>query len=257
MKTLIQKVAGLAIAGSCVLGASIPAAASPASQIEWRFDSSANPGLPDVNTTPVAGAQAQVAPGPLSLGWRASLPGLDGASGFWDLGSNGTVQVALPAVNLSQVTVQVRQWNDGFIYIDCATVTVPGATLKSTSLVEETTGPIGGWVMQTTVWEATGGSSISAVNLTGAGTGSVIDQLALVTGVVVVQPLVLSIQPADSGSVELSWPEAAGSAIIESAADLNDAQGWSALAESAQLSNGRYSLVVGTGGATRYFRLKR
>ena len=256
MNTLIRKTARTAIAAMCALGA-FSAQSSTTAQIEWRFESAGTPATPDANTTSISGALAQVNPGEMSVGWNLSQPGLDGGSGLWDLGRSGTVHLNLPAANLRQITVQVRQWNDGFIYSDCASVTVPGATLKSTTQVEETTGPVGGWITQKTVWEAVGGP-ISGVDLTGPATGSVIDKVAVVTTAAAVQPLVLSIQPAGgSDSVELSWPESAGNAVIESATDLSDPSGWSALAESAQLSNGRYSLVVATGGAARYFRLKQ
>lgn len=256
MNTLIRKMARVAIAAMCALGAS-SAPASTTSQIEWRFESAGTPATPDANTTAITGALAQVAPGEMSLGWKTSQPGLDGGSGLWDLGRSGSLRLNLPAANLRQITVQVRQWIDGFIYSDAATVTVPGAILKSTTQVEETTGPVGGWIVQKTVWEAAGGT-ISAVDVTGPATGSVIDNVAVVTAIAPVQPLVLSIQPTESAdTVELSWPESAGNAVIESAADLKDPQGWSSLAESAQLANGRYSLVVPTGGSARYFRLKR
>lgn len=230
---------------------------APAPSIEWKFGDASSPAWPDSNTTSVMGARAQVTPGPLSVGWVAVQPALDGATGLWDLGRSGTIHLELPDAGLDCVTVEVRQWNDGFIYNDCAVVSVPGATLKSTSQTADSPGPIGGWVTQRTVWAAAVGSRINGVEITGPSTGAVIDQATVVTVNTLPSALVLSIQPAGDGTFELSWPESAGNATVESASDLNDSQGWSPLDTTSQLSGGRYSVSVDAAGAPRFFRLKQ
>jgi hypothetical protein len=231
--------------------------AAPAPSIEWKFGDAASPAWPDANTTSITGARAQVTPGPLSVGWVGGQPALDGATGLWDLGQSGTIHLEMPDAGLGGVTVEVRQWNDGFIYCDCAAVSVPGATMKKSSQTADSPGPIGGWITQRTVWVAVAGSSINSVEITGSTTGAVIDQAVVVAEALVPAALVLSIQPTGSGALELSWPESAGSAAVESAENPNDSQGWALLGLAPQLSAGRYSVVVDVAGATRYFRLKQ
>jgi uncharacterized repeat protein (TIGR01451 family) len=64
---------------------------------EWRFDTASPTPAAEVclDGTPHT---ASVTPGQFALGWQSQLPGLGDASGFWDLGSSGTISSPLPSL---------------------------------------------------------------------------------------------------------------------------------------------------------------
>src|SRR5882672_1525437 len=117
---------------------------------EWRFDTASNPLTAEV-CLGSAPHSATVTPGLFALGWQSALPGLGDASGFWDLGSRGTISAPLPALvtspepSLRYILVSVFQYQDGGIYSELATVFVPGATYVRTGVDFSDFGTLGEW----------------------------------------------------------------------------------------------------------------
>ena len=240
--------------------------AGPSTDIQWRFDSGANIAAPEVGAGS-SGIQAVVAPGAHSARWLAGNPYFGTVTGIWDLGSRGTIAVGnlnsmLGDSNVGRTfKVRVVQWVDGGIYTAPVEVSVPGAVMTKqdqfpvASLGDGVAGDAG-WVVEETEWSASAGSSLSTLTVTGAYDGSVIDSLELQRSVPSLADLVLNIQPVDGG-FELSWPEAAGNATVESTADLSDPTSWTTFPTAPEISNGRYKVATGSAGGVRYFRLKR
>lgn len=222
---------------------------------EWRFETGANP-----SPANPGGATATIAPGELASGWLAELPPLPGgAGGFWDLGQSGRVTLSFPQPLVGTVTVNISQWWDGSIYSDFATVTVPGAVASPGGVNLDRLGSLGGWVVDQFIWTAQPGQPVTSMVVQGSATGAVIDSIVVEAAVVSLPPLVLDIQPdpANPGTVQLSWDEALGSASVESTTDLNQPASWAPLSAPATLANGRYTVTAPAGDDVRYFRLKR
>jgi hypothetical protein len=227
----------------------------------WRFDT-AEGSSPEANSG-FTGAHCQVNVGANGLAWNQTFPGTGGADGLYDLGQSGNIELSLPnglVTGPAQLTVKVRQWYDGWIFGQLVSVQVPGANFANTTVLQLTPGNVGGWVTTEWVWDVPPGVKASSVTVTGPSAGAVVDEVSLkAPEAIPVAPFVLTIEPVsgEPGSLELSWPEAAGVAAVESTTDLSDPGSWSPVEGAAELVNDRYTVRTGSSGPVRYFRLHR
>jgi len=270
MKNAMIRLATLTIAlAACAAGTARVQAASaslvPAAgtAFEWRFDSAANPALPEVSGS--AGAQAAIAPGQFSDGWIAKAAILGAAQGIWDLGKSGTITVKLPpgAFNPSSVvSVKVVQYYDqnGGLYNELATVSVPGAEPGDIVAGVSTTTTLGGWFSDETQWRAQAGAVIDTVVITGAPGGSLIDGVVVASSLTAAQPpVILSILPVGGGSgqVLISWPAGIAGLVLESTADLTDTNGWAPVEGPVETIGDTSGVTVTATGGARFYRLRQ
>lgn len=246
---------GLLLAVSAVAYLSVGAVELPAAspiRHEWHFDTNQNPAPADAN-----GGTATIATGELSSGWLADLSVLSGSSGGgWDLGKSGNMVINLPQPLGGTVKVKVKQWWDGSIF-DLAQVNVPGASAVSGMPDISLLGSVGGWVVDETTFVSSPGAKLDQVTVTAGAKGAVIDSVEIEALIVVPLPLELSIKLNPSGDLELSWPQGAGPAVVESNGDITDSAGWAPLESTAQVVNGRYTLTVPASGAGQCYRLRQ
>ncbi len=153
------------------------AAATPAfATIEWQweFNSGANPATPQVGSP---GATAAIQVGDFGAGWHNDW-GLGSATGYWDLGINGSVTLTIP--NLASpsqsynATLSIVQWVDGFLFSGDLSYAFSGATQvgsTTTHLIEST--DFGSWVQYDTVWTLLASSDPSIITITGPGDGAI------------------------------------------------------------------------------------
>jgi hypothetical protein len=246
-------------------------AAAPAAptNIGWQFATKDTVIPPDAGSSSV-GLSATITPGQFSSGWLAEHPVFGGASGLWDLGRRGTITMGNLGAALGNpatvrtFTVRVQQWVDGAIYTVPATVAVPGAVLVAhgeNALAPTGVGAVGatGWVIEETEWRADAGSAVNSMTITSAYDGSVVDSVAIAVSGEIPADLVLTIEPATdvAGAIRLSWPDAAGSATLESSTNQFDPQSWTPLTVVVSQAGGRYTTTVPASDGIRYFRLKR
>jgi hypothetical protein len=252
----------LAVLTACAVSANRTQATAPTGGVyEWRFDSGANPAVPEVSGG--GGAQAAISPGDFSDGWIPTAAILGAAQGIWDLGKSGTIALSLPAGAVGAsglVTVKVAQYYDqgGALYSELATVSVPGAETVGINASVTGTTSTGGWFADETQWRVAAGSTVSSVLITGAGGGSLIDSV-VVQSSLTVPPPVLTIQPAGpgGGQVQISWPAGPAGAVLESTADLNDPNGWTAVPEAIQTTGNTSSVTLDAVGGARFYRLRQ
>jgi hypothetical protein len=264
--TFNSSVTALIVAVTTVLIAVCAQAAT--TQTVWTFDSNDTPAVP-VGGPLGSSVQAVFVPGEFSMGWLSGSPLFGAGSGLWDLGREGTITVENMTALLGEPTVsrtfsvRVVQWVDSGIYTVPAQVSIPGAVRISRTdspLGPVTEGSAGatGWIIEETQWRVPPGVVAGALKVTSAHDGSIIDSLAIEAAPAAPVDLILSIQPAagDPGSIELSWPESAGSATIES---FNPAAStdWSPLVTAPSVVGGRYQVTVRAGDAAQLFRLRR
>jgi hypothetical protein len=120
---------------------------------DWTFDDADNPASPEVIRNEYGAAAALIAVGDMGAGWLGSLPGLGSQTGFWDLGSGGTIVLDIDnrplALPYKEIWVQVTYFAD----ISAAPVVdVPMATLiDSQTVVVEDLG-MGGWLLDQSSW---------------------------------------------------------------------------------------------------------
>jgi hypothetical protein len=226
----------------------------------WRFDAAENTN-PEVNAGFV-GASAQVATGENGLGWMAEFPNSTGATGTHDLGIRGRITADLAGsgvVGPAQMTVRVRQWFDGWIFAEFASIAVPGASLSNSSITQMTPSTVGNWITSEAVFEVPAGVVAARVEITGSANGAVVDEVTVSTTASLPEAPVLAIDraPNDPGAIILSWAEAAGLCTVESSTTLGPAAKWTALDAPVQLTNGRYQVGISGAEGTRYFRLYR
>lgn len=229
---------------------------------EWRFDTGSNPVTAEVclNGSPHA---ATVAPGLFALGWQTGLPGLGDASGIWDLGSRGTISAPLPSLitspepSIRYILVSVCQYQDGGIYSELATVSVPGATYVRTGVDFSDFGTLGEWTVDQTLWRVDAGASAGPVSITAVGNGSIVDKVILEAGAPATQPALLKIRSLGGSAVELSWATSLQGFVLESNPDLNDAGGWQPVDAQAQVSGDQQFVQLAGGDAARFFRLRK
>jgi hypothetical protein len=221
---------------------------------EWQFGTDANP------APAASGAALAIHPGKLASGWLAATPPLmGGTTGLWDLGGGGAITCDLSAAlggNVQQITVRVSQWWNGGNF-ELLNLEVPGGQAAPKTPDITGLGALGGWVVDETTFTAAPGAKLGTLILNAGEKGALVNSVEIEATIVIAAPLQLTIQLTASGELELSWPEAAGAAVVEASSDLADADGWAPLESAAQAMNGRYILTVPASGAGQCFRLKQ
>ena len=171
LKSLIASV-GLA------LSAATPAFASV--EWDWQFNSPANPATPTFGDP---SATATITLGAFGAGWHNDWS-LGSATGYWDLGKNGTVVLTIP--NLASPSrshnamLSIVQWIDAPLYTGSLTYSFSGATLltSSTHLIQATS--LGSWVEYDTLWNLLPSSNPEVITITAPLTGAIIDRITVV-----------------------------------------------------------------------------
>jgi hypothetical protein len=147
---------------------------------QWQFNTAANPASANVGD-PAATANIHV--GAFGQGWHTDW-NLGSATGYWDLGKNGTVQLTIP--NLAtptrsyNATLSIVQWIDNPIYTGVLSYSVPGATLlASSSHLIQATGH-GSWVEYDTIWNLLPSSNPEIITITAPSRGAIFDRITVV-----------------------------------------------------------------------------
>ena len=171
---------------------------------EWRFGTDANPATLDVVSNPYGTPVATPSPDEVtSSGWWDTFPVFGTRQGFWDLGGGGTITVDLPAIQYTEIWVEVLYFRDLSVK---PVVTVPGGeAIGSESETVETVSP-GVWLNERTKWRIPAGTAAGRIVVTAdAAWGSVVDRVAVEAFGVVLVVSDLSITPIDSTSAMVKW----------------------------------------------------
>jgi hypothetical protein len=247
--------AGISLAGTARLSAAEPLV----THLDWPFATGANPA-----STAGGGASgyAAIVVGEFGSGWIADVSVLGNASGCWDLGKRGSINLSVSngpsSEGARQIRVKVTQLIDGAIYGDSADVSVPGAT-RSTSLARMLgAASIGGWIEDVSVWEAEAGAATGMVTVTSPERGSIIDRVVVEVEASTPVPVPLSIVTAGTdGEVTLSWPASAAGFALESTDDLSAPITWEPVPGTPSLVGDSYIITVDASVAARFFRLRK
>lgn len=148
---------------------------------DWRFSTSANPAAAEVVSNPYGTPSALITVGPYGSGWLNWIPGLGTMTGYWDLGSNGTIQMSVPIApsaaepSANWVSVQTTYFRD---ITEAPAATLPGAYKANTAAkVVENVSTGGQWVVEQTIWRHSSyPASVSAVITSDPMWGSVVDE---------------------------------------------------------------------------------
>jgi hypothetical protein len=270
MKTAIYRTTTFAALAAALVGQGVQAADDPetswrgqpgSSLQEWRFDTGSNPHAAEVCQSSPSD-QASMAPGQFALGWRNQLPGLGEATGFWDLGRNGTITAALPPFvaqpnpSVRYVLVSVCQYQDGGIYSEYASVAIPGATFRRTEVDFTAFGPLGEWTVDRTLWRVEAGVSAGPITITGASDGSIVDLVVVEAGTPTSAPVLLSIRRAGN-QVEVVWSVQLQGFVLESNTNLGNPQGWQPVDAPVMVSGNEQFVRLAAGDSARFFRLRK
>jgi len=219
---------------------------------QWSFDN-------DTNPAPGAGGVAEITVGAGGVGWQASLEGLPGATGFWDLGQSGQLRVGLatPLTGPAEITMRFTQWYDGVLFANLI-VAVPNAIRTSTqvTMTQTTTRSIGQWQNLESTWSVGAGSTVTEALIQAPFSG-VVDSVSLTVPVIVVPPLELSIRALGAGLVEVSWPVSAGAAQLQRRLVLGDASDWDPVVVIPQVVGDRYAVTLAGEEDAAFFRLQQ
>ena len=264
IKRTVTALGVLALVGAGVGLAS--GADSGSASFIWKFNSNADPAAPEVSPGGTASPVAVVQPGAFASGWMTNNPLLGSATGVWDLGQNGTITLS-NAVGLAKggsppavVSIKVVQFQDGALYSQLATVSVPGATQVSSSVSVASDTGYGSWMVTQSDWSVPAGTTVSSATVSGTTDGTLVDQVALSTSSVVSPPLQLTIQRLGNGSqVQISWSAASGAVTLESRSALGDSAGWSAVQPQPQVQTSGTTayVVLDATNAVGLYRLKQ
>lgn len=228
---------------------------------EWRFDTGSNPLTAEVCNVGTPHS-ATMTPGRYALGWKSQLPGLGDATGYWDIGSSGRITTPLPTLvseagtAVRYILISVCQYQDGGIYDQLASVSIPGATYLRTGVDFTDIGTVGEWQVNQTLWRVEAGELAGQVTITGAANGSIVDQVVVEAGIPVSAPPLLKVRGL-AGVVEIVWPASLQGFVLESNTDLNNAQGWQAVNSAPQVVGDEQRVQVPTGGSGVFFRLRK
>jgi len=228
----------------------------------WQFNSGDSPVIPEYVTNSSSHGVAVVSPGPFGSGWVAQDNLFAGATGVWDLGRNGTIACSGLAGLVGSpgqervFTVKVKQYNDGAVYADRATVFVPGAALQNTTVTAMNSGTIGGWVTEETLWKAPAATTVDQLSIVSAYYGSLVDQVSVETVLAALPPPTLAIRRVGN-QVEVSWPSGFSGMVLESSSNLADAQSWSPVGAAVQTSGETSSVTLETQADAQFYRLKQ
>lgn len=230
----------------------------------WQFNSGASPIAPESVANSSNPGVAIVTPGPFGSGWIAQDNLFSGANGVWDLGRNGTIAcsgLANLVGNPGQervLTVKVKQYNDGAVYADRATVSVPGAALQQRTVTTAGVGTIGEWIIEETRWKTSAAATVDQVTIVSAYYGSLVDQVSVEAAVVAVPPPTLSIRRVGTGNqVEVAWSAGFSGMVLESSADLNGTHSWAPVDAPVQTSGGISSVTLEMQAEGQFYRLKQ
>jgi hypothetical protein len=240
-------------------------AASPNIAYDWRFSTSADPVAPESGAGGTGVALATIAPGPFSGGWISNNAVLGTAQGVWDLGQSGAITLT-NAAGLAGgsgperlITVSVTQYQDGGIYGQLATVSVPGAALVSsaTSVVASTL--LGQWTLAQTQWRTGAGTPVNSISIAGVPGGSLVDGVIMESSFTVVQPPQLTIQRVGpgNGQVQIAWPASYTNMVLQSTSEINNPLGWALAPDQGQVSGTMRIVTVTAAGAVQLYRLKQ
>ena len=262
MKNPINRTFLVLLAASTVALWSVQSSSAMAiATFEWRFDTSANPTAPEVSAG--GAAQGAVAPGQYASGWMSANTILGSAQGIWDLGRLGTITLsnpsglAGPSGQERLFTVRISQYQDGSIYNQFATLSIPGATLVSSSSSTESIADIGDWIVAETQWKAAADASINSIVVTSAYNGSLINRVTVESGAALAQQPQLTIRTIAGGKVEISWPASYTGWKLESNSSTSDAGGWADVGEPVQDSGSLHYVQTDAGASARFYRLKQ
>jgi hypothetical protein len=270
MKTAIYRTTMFAALAAALTGQGVQAADDPetswrgqpgSSRQEWRFDTGSNP-LPAEVCQNSPSDKAAMTPGQFALGWQNQLPGLGDATGFWDLGRNGTIAAALPPFvteptpAVRYLLVSVCQYQDGGIYSEYATVTIPGATFRRTEVDFTAFGPLGEWTVDRTLWRVEAGVSAGPITITGAGNGSIVDLVVVEAGSPTSTPALLIIRRAGD-RVEVAWSVQLQGFVLESNPNLGNPQGWQLVDAPVMVAGDEQFVRLAAGDSARFFRLRK
>lgn len=159
--------------------------------LELRFDTNANPATPEAFDNDYGTPSASIVVGAFGSGWLHQLPGLGTQTGYWDLGSAGTITLSIPNVTenlpLQELWLQVTYFQD---ISQPPTVEVQGGLYLGgeMSIVENV--PTGGrWWVELSKWQIQPSTNPNIVTITSsADWGSVIDQVVVDTQAMIPEP---------------------------------------------------------------------
>jgi len=225
---------------------------------EWDFRSAAKVAAPETGGK----AQATVMPGTFSAAWNSGSAAFGNIQGFWDLGKNGSITIQTPeatpvAGEARVVTVKIVEYEDGMIYDQFATVSVPGATLIGCKMSDATTTLLGQWTVSETQWSVNPGAAGDSVLIDGAEFGTLVDRVTVAsTASAAVTGPALRIRELGS-SVEISWPVGDDQLVLERNVSLSNSMGWVPVNEPAVIKDGMRSVTVDAASAAGFYRLKQ
>lgn len=149
----------------------------------WGLGTNSTTPAPDSVNNPYGTPTAAITVGEFGEGWFDQLPGFGSQSGFWDMGSAGTI--ALDVNNASgtgynEIWVQVTYFQDLF---EAPTVDVSASGLISflseeTQLLEHV-GTGGDWFTTLTKWRVDPNPNSQTITVTSGMMGSVIDNVTI------------------------------------------------------------------------------
>jgi hypothetical protein len=146
---------------------------------------------------------------------------------------------------------------DGWLY-DKVNVSVPGANRVGgyVAMGQVSATSIGSWILEESEWSVSEGSSVEEMLVQAAPTG-VIDSLSVTMPLMVTAPLELTIRMLTEGTVELSWPVAAGIPELQSNSALDLTDGWDAVTATPQVVGDRYVVTLSPDQNAAFFRLQQ
>ncbi len=120
----------------------------------WNFGGSADPAAPDQVNNPYGASTADITVGQFGSGWLDQLPAMGTQTGYWDLGSNGSIVIDIDnrpePLPYKEIWVQVTYFND---ISQAPIVNVPGATRLGTETVTvENVDASAAWLLDLSKW---------------------------------------------------------------------------------------------------------
>jgi len=150
----------------------------------WEFDTNDNP---VVLTNAYGQATATITVGEYGSGWNYDL-GLGTQIGIWDIGgTDGNIVLDIDnhpePLRYKDIWLQITYYTFGGLG-DVPTITIPEATFLSSEthvIEEDPVFPGSGWFLNQSIWRLEPNPSNEQITLTGASTGSTIDQIVVDT----------------------------------------------------------------------------
>jgi len=258
MKIRISKMLSVLAAGAALVTV---ANAGPDTSYSWQFTSPANPAIPETVVGGTTHARAIVAPGGYADGWIATNAVLGSAQGVWDLGSSGAITLNNPdglagaSAQPRLITVSVKQYQDGAIYNQAASVSLANATLVLSKDTMAGATLIGEWQVHQTQWRVEARTELNSLVVSGAASGTLVDSIIVESELAASTRPQLAIRKLSGSQVEISWPSTFNSAVLESAT--NPAQSWTPITAQAQIVGDRRVVTIDTTDAVQCYRLRQ